>query len=194
MQIAEASKIPPIEANDVVAPKREPPEALASGNANTHAENMSEKHVSEADSVSYGLSEDGSNITPESIAPEILNQFLTQTNQTMMSIYHDTPFRDISLTMKEITVKGIPALRVFLKHGKSIAYFTLIPEKKSRNYTIISSESKFIAWAQKKMMGWAEKRTGWDAVKMRKLAEMATKKNSSKKKLNKVSDSGVLTI
>lgn len=193
-QMTETLKTSPTETNDAIVAMTEAPEVVANGNANTYAETIPERPIPETNPTQYNVSEDHSTIAPENITPEVLSQFLVQVNQTMEVTYQDTPFHDISLAMKEVTVKGISALRVFLRHRDSVAYFTLVPNIKSRNYTIISSESKMMAWAHKKMIGWAEKRTGWDAIKMRKLAEMATKKLPLKKKLNKVSDSGVRTI
>lgn len=192
--MTETPKTSPTETNDAIVAMTEALEVVANGNTHTHAEIIPERPIPETNPTQYNVSEDHSTIAPENITPEVLNQFLVQVNQTMEVTYQDTPFHDISLAMKEVTIKGIPALRVFLRHRDSVAYFTLVPNKKSRNYTIISSESKMMAWAHKKMIGWAEKRTGWDAIKMRKLAEMATKKLPLKKKLNKVSDSGVRTI
>ena len=124
-------------------------------NSDTPKEGVKESEVSEGPVIINNLT-----LAPDNITSEKLESFLSEANGHL-SVFNfisgDSPLKGVSLTMKSVTVKGVPAWRVYLKRGDKVTYFTLKklePGQKSRNYKIISSEVEMIKWTEKKVTKW----------------------------------------
>lgn len=102
-------------------------------------------------------SREKSNITPENITRVKLQWFLTDVNRILASLDKEDSAHVTYMDVKEITIKNDEAWRISLVHGKKSTQFTLIAEKNSDGYKIISSQEAVIRWAK----GWMKK---WGAL------------------------------
>lgn len=98
-----------------------------------------------------------SGITPENITRVKMQWFLNDTNRILAYLDKEDSKYVTYMVTKQIVIKNDDAWRVSLIHGNKSTHFTLIAEKNSNEYKIISSQESVIKWAK----GWMKK---WGAL------------------------------
>lgn len=101
-----------------------------------------------------GADANRSAITPANLTEENLQKLLAETDKILNVSESKHPLKWASLSMRQVTVKNIPAWRVYLKHGNRKGYFTLKSGHESRNYKIVSSPDELLKWVDRKMDKW----------------------------------------
>lgn len=93
-------------------------------------------------------------LTPGKIKKKDLLGYLDRANAELKS---DKRLESAHLTMKEVTVKGEKAFRIFLNYEKDgkgrKSYLTLPPGGESRNYSYVRSVENTKRWAERKLEG-----------------------------------------
>lgn len=95
-----------------------------------------------------------SGITPENITRVKMQWFLNDINRILAYLDKEDSLHVTYMVTRQIVIKNNDAWRVSLIHGNKSTHFTLIAEKNSNGYKIISSQESVIKWAKRWMKKW----------------------------------------